>query len=124
MIQIDEDGDTVPDFTEEYLADGGRITSWDTDADGSWDVQYKKYPQKKGEELYEDSSFYVMPEHRLVTVTSARRSTGKSCFGKSWLYGGTRCTGRRILDRSKRMAGRRKKVLELINQSSSQGVLL
>ena len=122
MIQIDEDGDTVPDFTEEYLADGGRITSWDTDADGSWDVQYKKYPQKKGEELYEDSSFYVMPEHRLVTVTSAGGVPVKVVSGnlgytvEPGAQEGVYWIGQ------KGWPGDEKKVLELINQSSSQGV--
>ena len=50
MIQIDRDGDTVPDFSEEYLADGGKITAWDFDGDGNWDVRYKKYPRKSQEE--------------------------------------------------------------------------
>lgn len=40
MIQIDRNLDTKPDFTEEYLADGGKITTWDTDNDGQWDVRY------------------------------------------------------------------------------------
>jgi len=70
MIQIDVDGDTVPDFTEEYLADGGKITSWDNDGDGSWDVRYERFPQKTGENLVETASFYVPPEKKPVTVTS------------------------------------------------------
>jgi hypothetical protein len=70
MIQVDVDGDTVPDFTEEYLADGGKITSWDNDADGRWDVRFERFPRKKDEPLVESASFYIPPERKLVTVTS------------------------------------------------------
>lgn len=70
MIQIDRNGDTVPDFSEEYLADGGKITAWDFNGDGNWDVRYKKYPRASDDEpLVEDSQFYLEPEHSLVTVT-------------------------------------------------------
>lgn len=70
MIQIDRNGDTVPDFSEEYLADGGKITAWDFNGDGNWDVRYKKYPRASDNEpLIEDSQFYLEPEHSLVTVT-------------------------------------------------------
>lgn len=70
MIQIDRNGDTVPDFSEEYLADGGKSTAWDFNGDGNWDVRYKKYPRASDDEpLVEDSQFYLEPEHSLVTVT-------------------------------------------------------
>lgn len=69
MIQIDQNGDTKPDFTEEYLADGGKITSWDSDNDGYWDTRYIRYPQKDGESLLEDSMFYLMPGRILTTVS-------------------------------------------------------
>lgn len=40
MIQIDTGKpDTISDFTEEYLPRGGKITSYDTNGDGSWDVR-------------------------------------------------------------------------------------
>lgn len=82
MIQIDEDGDTVPDFTEEYLPDGGKIASWDTDADGNWNVRYERYPQKNEKNiLIEDASFYVPPEKNLVTVTSVNGEPVKVSSG-------------------------------------------
>ena len=75
LIQIDRDGDTVPDFTEEYLEHGGKITSWDTDSDGLWDIRYVAYSRIKNAEgklepLIEDALFYETPNHNLVTVTS------------------------------------------------------
>ena len=60
MIQIDYNGDTVPDFTEEYLANEGKISSWDYDGDRVWNVRYKKYPRENPEEpLIEDSQFFM-----------------------------------------------------------------
>lgn len=67
MVQIDTNGDTVPDFTEEYLEHGGKITSWDTDSSGKWNVRHVVYP---GEVNKEDSMFYISPKNYLVTVTS------------------------------------------------------
>ena len=50
MIQVDSGvPDTVPDFTEEYLARGGKISSWDTDGDGSWDIRYYRHSMPKNE---------------------------------------------------------------------------
>lgn len=70
MIQIDENGDTVPDFSEEYIEYDGKISSWDYDGDGNWDVRYKRYPLKnKNDSLIEDSEFYRMPEKQLVSIS-------------------------------------------------------
>lgn len=69
MIVSDRNGDIVPDFSEEYLPDGGKIASWDNDGDGNWDVRYVKYPKKDGSgPLVEDSEFYDA-ERNLVVVT-------------------------------------------------------
>ncbi|MBQ5384164.1 MAG: hypothetical protein IIU46_06895 [Treponema sp.] len=49
MIQVDtHNKDAIPDFTEEYLPRGGKITSWDTDSDGSWDIRYVRKSAPKG----------------------------------------------------------------------------
>lgn len=70
MIQIDYNGDTTPEFTEEYLADEGKITSWDFNGDGKWDLRYKRYPKQEADaDLVEDAQFYKNPEGTLVTVT-------------------------------------------------------
>ena len=70
MIQIDQDDDTVPDFTEEYLPDEGKITTWDLDGDGVWDVRYKKYSRPDpSEPLLEDSEFYAFSRDEIVTIT-------------------------------------------------------
>ena len=71
MIQIDRNADTVPDFTEEYLAFGGKISSWDNDGDGKWNVQYKRYPRENADSpLIEDSLFYAGADKKPVTVTA------------------------------------------------------
>ncbi len=70
MIQIDSNGDTVPDFSEEYLANNGKISSWDFDADSRWELRYKRYPQDDSSSpIIEDAQFYTTPERKLVTVT-------------------------------------------------------
>ncbi|MDE5899619.1 MAG: hypothetical protein K2H09_10230 [Treponemataceae bacterium] len=69
MIQIDQNGDTVPDFSEEYLAGNGKIASWDFDGDGVWDVRYKRYPRIGAEPLVEDAQFFRLPEKRETTIT-------------------------------------------------------
>lgn len=69
LIQIDSDFDTIPDFTEEYLMDGTVISCWDSDADGKWDVQFKKYPKKEGDSTQiEQSLFYLGQNRKLVSV--------------------------------------------------------
>lgn len=58
MIQIDQNGDTVPDFTEEYLEGEGKVSSWDLDNDGKWDICYKKIPNQDGNGFTEQSLFH------------------------------------------------------------------
>ena len=75
FIQIDSNGDTIPEFIEEYLPHEGKITSWDLDADGLWDIRSTRYPRKTNtfgekEPLIEEAQFYVQTQKQLVTVTS------------------------------------------------------
>ncbi|MBR1722926.1 MAG: hypothetical protein IJ727_10665, partial [Treponema sp.] len=75
-ITLDRNGDTIPDFTEEYLAGNkgdkvaGKISSWDTNDDGSWDVQYIKYPSSDKSKLLEEAKFHQPLSNSVVTVTS------------------------------------------------------
>lgn len=65
MVQVDTNNDTVPDFTEEYVENGGKISSWDTDGDGKWNVRHVVF----GGQIKEESMFYTNPGNVLVTVT-------------------------------------------------------
>lgn len=62
MIQVDTQNlDSIPDFTEEYTARGGKITSWDTDGDGSWDIRYVRHSapkDKKDAPVVEEAMFF------------------------------------------------------------------
>ena len=74
-ISVDADGDTVPEFIEEYLPHEGKITSWDLDGDGLWDIRSVRYPRNTNafgekEPLKEEAQFYQITERRIVTVTS------------------------------------------------------
>lgn len=122
MIQVDVDGDTIPDFTEEYLADGGKITSWDNDADGRWDVRFERFPQKDGDPLVENSSFYIPPERKLVTVTNYNGEPVKVTSG-DFTYDVTEGKNDGLYWIGTEGAPEdEKKVLEMLNQSSIQGV--
>ncbi|MFA6856786.1 MAG: tetratricopeptide repeat protein [Treponema sp.] len=122
MIQIDVDGDTIPDFTEEYLADGGKITSWDDDADGRWDVRFERFPRKKGDPLVENTSFYVPPERKLVTVISYNGEPVKVSSG-DLNYNVIEGTNDGLYWIGKEGTPEdEKKALEMLNQTSLQGV--
>lgn len=69
-IKIDRNGDTIPDFTEEYTAGEGKISSWDLNADGAWDVRYVKLPSMIDGKLREESMFYEPLNNSVVTVMS------------------------------------------------------
>ncbi|MEE3411601.1 MAG: hypothetical protein VZQ47_01405 [Treponema sp.] len=69
MIHIDRNGDTIPDFTEEYLTKGGRRTSWDSDYDGNWNVRYTLYPQEEGLPLVELTEFFIQGNGKKLPVS-------------------------------------------------------
>ncbi len=70
MIQIDRNGDTRPDFSEEYFSRGGRISTWDLDYDGEWDSRHTVFP--KGENNFDERSEIFVTnssgERNLVSV--------------------------------------------------------
>ena len=70
MIQVDENADTVPDFTEEYFAGRGRTSSWDLDGDGAWNVRVSVRPHANNEDVIEDDMFYDSYDGSVVVVTS------------------------------------------------------
>lgn len=69
MIQVDQDADNIADYTEEYMPGGGKISSWDTDEDGMWDVRYVVYPAAEDGSHAEESMFHGIPGTELVTIT-------------------------------------------------------
>ncbi len=68
MIQVDFNGDTVPDFTEEYIKGEGKISTWDFDNDGIWDTRYIKYPASEDGVLREESLFNNTYKKRIQSV--------------------------------------------------------
>lgn len=69
MIQVDQNADNIADYTEEYMPGGGKISSWDSDEDGRWDVRYVVHPAAEDGTHLEESMFYGVPGTELVTVT-------------------------------------------------------
>ncbi len=69
MVQVDTNGDTVPDFTEEYLNGGSVVSSWDTDGDGYWNVRVaSSYDGESGSRV-ETDMFYLPYRENVVSVT-------------------------------------------------------
>jgi hypothetical protein len=68
-IHIDRNGDTLPDFSEEYMTLGGRRAAWDSDYDGNWNVRYTLYPQEEGKPVVELTEFFVQGAERKVPVS-------------------------------------------------------
>ena len=68
MIQVDQNGDTIPDFTEEYTEGEGKITSWDSDNDGQWEIRYIKYPLESDGALIEEALFHQPLSNEIITV--------------------------------------------------------
>ena len=57
-IEIDRNGDTVIEFSEQYLGNNGKISSWDTDGDGVLDYEYIRYPDTADGKLVEETILY------------------------------------------------------------------
>lgn len=66
-ITLDVNADSLVDFTTEYKANGSKISSWDFDNNGEWEMQAISYAQNKNES---EVRFYRLPEKKLVTITS------------------------------------------------------
>lgn len=68
-IRVDNNADTNPDFIEEYLPHGNRISSWDTNNDGKWDVRYEVIMSGENQsDKIENSYFY--DNEKIVRVQS------------------------------------------------------
>ena len=57
-VSIDRNSNTYAEYSEEYLENNGKISTWDNDDNGIPDYQYIKYPFKEGEPLKEETIFY------------------------------------------------------------------
>lgn len=124
MIQIDSNGDTIPDFTEEYVEGQGKISSWDTNGDGLWNTRYIKRPLSKDGILREEALFHQPLSQTIVTIYSengqpvkvsdGQKDLAVTKAGESNLYW--------LGEISSPLAA--EKVLEIINQKATQGVSL
>ncbi|MBQ9539767.1 MAG: hypothetical protein IJU95_10930, partial [Treponema sp.] len=69
MVQVDTNGDTVPDFTEEYMGGGAVVSSWDTDGDGYWNVRVSTSIDLENGIRRETDMFYLPYKETVVSVT-------------------------------------------------------
>ena len=122
MIQIDTNGDTVPDFTEEYLDGEGKISSWDTNNDGNWDVRYVKYAAAEDGVLREESFFHQPLTDSVVSVAFENGNPVSVRDGNRTLAvvrtnrDGFYWIGERGADENAQ------KIMQTVNQTAGQGV--
>lgn len=69
QIKIDRNNDSIPEFSEEYLEKGGKISSWDNDGNGIWDYEFIRYPKEENKPLKEETIFYDDKGMEIVSVT-------------------------------------------------------
>ncbi len=67
-IEIDRNGDTKIEFSEQYLGNNGKISSWDTDADGILDYEYIRYPDSADGQLIEETILYSKLGEEFVSL--------------------------------------------------------
>ena len=67
-IEVDRNADTIIEFSEQYLGNNGRISSWDTDSDGNLDYQYIRYPDGPDSKLTEETIFYAKDGTEFVSL--------------------------------------------------------
>ena len=65
MVQVDTNADAQADFTEEYLSGGQKVSSWDTDGDGNWNVRQVSHSDETQEVM-----FYDHAKDNLVVIKS------------------------------------------------------
>ncbi len=122
MIQIDANGDTIPEFTEEYTTAGGRISSWDSDGDGNWDTRYVKKPAQSDGILREDAIFH-QPLSKIVITVSSENGIPVSINGAGMTFGISKSkSGKFYWIGPAGDASDEKKVEEAVNQNTRQGV--
>lgn len=68
QIKIDRNNDGLPEFSEQYLEKGGKVSSWDNDGNGIWDYEFIRYPYEKAP-LTEETIFYDDKGMEIVSVT-------------------------------------------------------
>lgn len=68
-VEVDRDSDTLIEFKEEYLPNGGKIISWDNDDNGIWDSEYIIYAPEKDGTVKDESIFYNSNGLEYICVT-------------------------------------------------------
>ena len=71
MVQVDRNGDTIPDFTEEYVANGGSVSSWDSDGDGNWNIRTSVYRSADGLVKTQEDLFFDDATNSVIKVVSS-----------------------------------------------------
>lgn len=57
-VEVDRNSDTFKEFSEQYLGNNGKISSWDSDGNGIIDYQYIRYPDTSDGVLREETILY------------------------------------------------------------------
>ncbi|MBR5400412.1 MAG: hypothetical protein IK102_01260 [Treponema sp.] len=68
--EIDRNSDTYMEFSEQYLGNNGKVSSWDSDGNGVIDYQYIRYPDSEEGKLCEETIIYSSNGLEYVSLRS------------------------------------------------------
>ena len=82
-VSIDRNANTFCEFSEEYLENNGKITTWDNDDNGLPDCQYIRYPKQMEDSLLEETIYFDSDGKKILTLTVADGIPLKMKYGES-----------------------------------------
>ncbi len=89
-VILDVNNDGLDDFTEEYITQEEVLSSWDTNSDGAWDVQYKQSDNKMNTEVHyvhpitnEIRSVYI--EDNIPIIANGKNITKDTAYEFYWI---------------------------------------
>ena len=88
MVQYDSNNDATADFTEQYFEHGGKISSWDNNGDGQWDIRYvlkARADDKSENAVKEEEALFYDNNKKLVHVFSKNGSPYKVIYNSEEL---------------------------------------
>ena len=68
QIKIDRNNDGIYEYSEVFMSEGGKLSSWDSDGNGIWDYEFMRYPHAQGEDIIEETTFYSTNGIETVSV--------------------------------------------------------
>ncbi len=82
-ILIDRNANTFYEFSEEYLENNGKISTWDNNDDGLPDCQYIRYPRTAEASQLEETIYFDSEGKKVISLSVADGIPLKMKYGES-----------------------------------------